>query len=163
MASDFQCPYCKAWHDATFASLVKNYVATHKVRMAFLNMPLSIHPNAQPAAEAAMCAAAQGKFWPMHDSLFASQPRWETLQEPRLIFQALSQELGLDIPAWQSCMTQHVMLPMIVADRDRMRERGVNSTPTFFVGAEKLAGADAKIKEALDAALAAQGAKKPGN
>ena len=63
MASDFQCPYCKQWHDVAFAGLVRDYVNTHKVRMAFLNMPLSMHQHAKPASEAAMCAAVQDKFW----------------------------------------------------------------------------------------------------
>src|SRR5665213_2320624 len=75
MASDFQCPYCKAWHDASFQKLVKDYVNTGRVRLAFLNMPLSIHPNALPAAEAAMCASVQNKFWPMQEALFATQAK----------------------------------------------------------------------------------------
>ena len=54
MASDFQCPYCKTWHDAAFQSVLKTYVNTGRVRLAFLNMPLSIHPNAVVAAEAAL-------------------------------------------------------------------------------------------------------------
>ena len=65
-ASDFQCPYCKMWHDSTYGSLVKDYVESGKVRLAYLNFPLSQHQNAMPAAEAAMCASVQDKFWPMH-------------------------------------------------------------------------------------------------
>ena len=68
--SDFQCPYCKRWHDATDAVLRERYVKTGKVRLAFLNFPLRSHQHAQPAGEAAMCAAAQGKFWEFHDNFF---------------------------------------------------------------------------------------------
>src|SRR5262249_30994978 len=82
MASDFQCPYCKQWHDSQFRNVLNAYVNTNKVRLAFLNMPLSIHPNAVPAAEAAMCASVQNKFWPMHEALFATQPQWEGLANP---------------------------------------------------------------------------------
>src|SRR5471032_2002658 len=68
--SDFQCPYCKRWHDEVFGIVDKEYVQTGKVRLAYLNYPLSsIHANARAAAEAAMCASVQGKFWELHESL----------------------------------------------------------------------------------------------
>ena len=55
--SDFQCPYCKQWHDQTFEALDREYVQTGKVRLAYLNYPIaSLHPNANAASEAAMCA-----------------------------------------------------------------------------------------------------------
>src|SRR3954447_6475356 len=76
--SDFQCPYCKQWHDQTYNTFLDQYVKTGKVRLAYVNFPLGIHAHAFPAAEAAMCAGVQNKFWPMHDSLFASQGRWES-------------------------------------------------------------------------------------
>jgi protein-disulfide isomerase len=74
--SDFQCPYCKMWHDSTYETLKREYVNTGKVRLAYINFPLEKHRNAMPAAEAAMCAAAQGKFWEMHDALFDAQAKW---------------------------------------------------------------------------------------
>src|SRR5204863_2147972 len=76
--SDFQCPYCKQWHDQTYNAFIDRYVKTGKVRLAYVNFPLGIHAHAFPAAEAAMCAGVQNKFWPMHDSLFAAQGRWES-------------------------------------------------------------------------------------
>src|SRR5438045_279240 len=83
MASDFQCPYCKQWEDANYAKVVKDYVKTGRVRLAFLNMPLSMHRNALPASEAAMCASVQHRFWQMHDTLFTSQPERELLPDAR--------------------------------------------------------------------------------
>lgn len=157
-ASDFQCPFCKEWHDAAFASIVRDYVKTGKVRIAFLNMPLSIHPFAKPAAEAAMCASAQDKFWPMHDSLFATQRIWETLQDPASMFDTLANENHVEMKAWRDCVTQHLTLPLIEADYDRAKSHGVNSTPSFFVGNTILDGANANVRGALDSALAA---KKP--
>src|SRR5574340_422644 len=71
--SDFQCPYCKEWHDQTYATIKKDYVDTGRIRFAYVNDPLSIHRNAFAAAEAAMCVAAQDRFWTMHDALFQSQ------------------------------------------------------------------------------------------
>jgi protein-disulfide isomerase len=156
MASDFQCPFCKQWEDANYAQLVKDYVKTGRVRLAFLNMPLSMHPNALPASEAAMCASVQNKFWQMHDTLFASQTQWEVLPDPRAKFDSIATALGVDMPRWRSCMAQHSTLPLINADRDRARQAGVNSTPTFFVGNQTLTGADANVRGAIDAALKAR-------
>jgi protein-disulfide isomerase len=156
MASDFQCPFCKEWETANYAKIVKNYVKTGKARLAFLNMPLSMHPNALPASEAAMCASVQNKFWPMHDTLFASQNEWETLPDPRAKFDSMTKALGVDMPAWRSCMAQHATLALIDADRDRARQAGVNSTPTFFVGNQTLTGADKDVGAAIEAALKAR-------
>src|SRR5688500_17464643 len=77
--SDFQCPYCKQWHEQTYPKLRDEFVRTGKVRLAYINFPLAQHGNAQPAAEAAMCAGAQGKFWEMHDALFTNQAKWAVL------------------------------------------------------------------------------------
>lgn len=156
MASDFQCPFCKQWHDASFAGIVDKYVKTGRVRLAYLNMPLSIHQFAKPAAEAAMCASVQNKFWPMHDSLFATQKIWENLQDPASFFDTLANHNHVDMPPWRTCYAKHLTLPLIEADYDRGHTSGVNSTPTFFVGATKLETADANVAGALDAALAAK-------
>ena len=157
MASDFQCPFCKQWHDASFSNIVQKYVKSGRVRMAYLNMPLSIHQFAVPAAEAAMCASVQDKFWPMHDSLFATQNVWEKLQSPASFFDTLANHNHVDMAPWRTCVTQHLTRPLIEADYDRARQTGVGSTPTFIIGATKLASADADVAGALDAALAAKG------
>jgi protein-disulfide isomerase len=157
MASDFQCPFCKQWHDAKFSNIVQKYVKTGRVRMAYLNMPLSIHQFAVPAAEAAMCASVQDKFWPMHDSLFATQNIWEALQSPASFFDTLANHNHVEMGPWRTCMSQHLTQPLIEADYDRARQTGVKETPTFIVGATKLTSADADVAGALDAALAAKG------
>lgn len=161
-ASDFQCPFCKQWHDAAFQNLVDKYVKTGKIRLAFLNMPLGMHQHAVPAAEAAMCTSVQGKFWPMHEALFASQKEWEQLPDPTATFTTLAEKTGANMTAWKKCMQDHLTLPMIQADRERVVAAHVNSTPTFFVGDQIIEGADANLAAAIDAALAKQG-KKPGN
>ncbi|HEX6600203.1 MAG TPA: thioredoxin domain-containing protein [Gemmatimonadaceae bacterium] len=156
--SDFQCPFCKQWHDASFAALDSEYVRTGKARMAYLNFPLtSIHPNAQAAAEAAMCASVQGKFWQMHESLFATQQRWEGQSDPMPTFDSLAVANGVEPKAWRDCMTSHATARLIEADRDRSRGAGVGSTPTFFIGDRKLEGAypTDSFRVALDKAIAA--------
>jgi protein-disulfide isomerase len=157
MASDFQCPFCKQWHDSSFSNIVQKYVKTGRVRIAYLNMPLSIHQFAVPAAEAAMCASVQDKFWPMHDSLFTTQTIWERLQSPASFFDTLANHNHVDMGPWRTCVTEHLTRPLIEADYDRARQTGVGSTPTFIIGATKLASADADVAGALDAALAAKG------
>lgn len=153
MASDFQCPYCKAWHDGAFTSLMNDYVKTGKIRLAFLNMPLSIHPNAVPASEAAMCAAIQNKFWPMHEALFATQQSWENLKDTKAKFDSIAAAAGVEMNSYHSCLDKHLTLPLIQADHDRARNAGVNSTPTFFVGGKTLTGSDANVRGAIDEAL----------
>jgi protein-disulfide isomerase len=143
--------------------LDKEYVQTGKVRLAYLNFPLtSIHRNARASAEAAMCASVQNKFWPLHDALFASQARWEGAVDPMPAFDSLAVAAGVNPVAWRSCMTSHATGPLIDADRDRSKSAGVQSTPTFFVGDRKLEGAYPadSFRVAIEAALAkARGAR----
>jgi protein-disulfide isomerase len=155
--SDFQCPFCKQWHDESFAKLDQEYVKTGKVRIAYLNFPLTrIHPNAQAAAEAAMCAGVQGKFWELHESLFQTQKRWAELKSPMAVFDSLARAAGVDHKRWSNCMTTHATAKIIAADRDRSGRAGVESTPTFFVGDRALAGAYPvdTFRVAIDQALA---------
>jgi protein-disulfide isomerase len=156
IASDFQCPYCREWHDESFASLVKDYVRTGKLRVAYVNFPLSIHPNAMPSAEAAMCASAQGKFWQMHDALFESQAKWADQPNPLQTFDSLAQRAGVAMPAWRQCMARHLAEPIVRADHDRIAAAKINSTPNFFVGDQLVAGVKpyAELRQVIDAALA---------
>jgi protein-disulfide isomerase len=162
--SDFQCPFCKEWHDQSFATIDREYVKTGKVRVAYLNFPLSrIHPNAQAAAEAAMCAGVQGKFWELHESLFQTQTRWAPLKSPLAHFDSLARAAGVEPKGWSSCMTTHATAKLIDADRDRSAKAGVESTPTFFVGDRALAGAYPvdTFRIAIDQALAKAKAGAP--
>ena len=159
IVSDFQCPYCKTWHDSTAATIEKEYVATGKVRMAYVNFPLQMHPHAREASEGAMCAGAQGKFWEYSDRLFTSQAEWAGLAVATPTFESFATTLSLDMTAWRSCMSEHVMAGMIQADYDRGVKANVNSTPTFFAGDQVIEGADRApaFRAALDKALAAAG------
>ena len=165
--SDFQCPWCKKFHDETFGALKKEYVDSGKIRLAYLNFPLGMHPNAMPAALSAMCASAQGKFWEMHDRLFDTQGNWEKLANPRAFFDSLALALGLKAAPFKSCVDSPSSKLLVETDRDNARTAGVQSTPTFFVQIQapgkpvttfkKLEGAYpvADFRKVLDAALAA--------
>lgn len=132
--SDFQCPYCKEYHDATGKQVLKEFVETGIARMAYINYPLKMHRNALPAAEAAMCAGAQDKFWPYHDRLFATVNRWGMMTNPMAIFASIAAELKINRDVFQKCLADDVMLPMIQADYQRGTQAGASSTPTFLIG-----------------------------
>ena len=140
--SDFQCPYCKQWHDQSFATLDKEFVQTGKVRLAYLNHPIpSLHPNARAAAEVAMCASAQNKFWELHTALFTTQEMWAKLPNPSAFFDTLAVKSGVDAAEWRKCISSHASVPLIDADNDRTTTSGVRSTPTFFIDTRKVEGA----------------------
>lgn len=154
--SDFQCPYCRQWHDQVFAAIDREYVQTGKVRMAYLNFPLSMHANAQAASEAAMCASAQGKFWELHDSVFGTQEKWAGQADPMPTFDSLAVAAGANQAAWRACMTSHATAALITADRERAGRSGVRSTPTVFVADRAFVGLYPidSVRAALDAAIA---------
>ncbi len=142
VVSDFQCPYCGQWERETAPQVIKEFVKTGQVRLAFLNFPLQQHANALPAAEAAMCAGAQGKFWEMHDRIFKSQEQWSPLPTSDAFFAGFARELALDLEQYNQCIGTHVMRPMIAADAERATRAGAGSTPTFFIGGQTIAGAE---------------------
>ena len=134
---------------------MRDYVASGKVRFAYINFPLEQHLNAWPASETAMCAAAQGKFWGIHDRLFAAQNEWAALADPAPVFSRLASESGVDMAAWNQCVADHVMAPLVAGDRTRGETGGVNQTPYFFIGERKVGGAvpASFMRALLDSAL----------
>ncbi len=154
--SDFQCPFCRQWHDDTYQKLRNEFVRTGKVRLAYINLPLKQHRYAWPAAEAAMCAGAQGKFWEMHDALFTTQAKWEGLPTVAPVFDSLAGATGVDVVRWRQCVQSGKMKPWIQADHDRAQAAGAFSTPSFIVGDKLLVGAQPieVLREAIDSALA---------
>jgi protein-disulfide isomerase len=164
MASDFQCPACKLWHDSYSAEIMRDYVATGKVRFAYINFPLDqMHPNARAASEAAMCAAAQGKFWNVHDRIFAKQDEWAATPDPVPAFRQIVTDAGIDTVAWNKCLVDDVMIPLIDADQARGRAGGVDQTPYFFIGSQKVGGAIPanRMRPMLDAAISQAGGSNP--
>jgi protein-disulfide isomerase len=133
IASDFQCPFCARWHLESHDSLRRGYIATGRVRAAYVNFPLDHHQHARVAASAALCAGVNDRFWPVHDGIFETQERWAPLSDALPLFDSLAGAAGADMPAWRSCMAQGIMDPVVRADRDRAAGTGVQSTPTFLL------------------------------
>ena len=154
--SDFQCPFCRQWHEQTYRKLRDEFVRTGKVRLAYINFPLAQHAHAWPAAEAAMCAGAQGKFWEMHDALFESQTKWEALPSPGSVFDSLARATRVDVARWKQCVESGKMKPWIQADHDRAQAAGAASTPSFIIGDRIVQGAQPieVLRSAIDSALA---------
>ena len=152
--SDFQCPYCKQWHDETYPVFRDEFVRTGKVRLAYVNFPLAQHQYAWPAAESAMCAGAQGKFWEMHDALFNTQSKWEALPAPASFFDSLARAQGVDVARWRQCVQSGKMKTWIQADHDRAQTAGAGSTPSFMIGDKILVGAQPieELRRAIDSA-----------
>lgn len=156
--SDYQCPFCKKWHEETEPLIERDYVRTGKAQVAYINFPIaSIHPNAQATHEVAMCAAEQERFWPVSDAIFARQDAWKRHRDIRAYLDSLVRTLPVDKPRLDRCLASGEMKPLIAADIDRASRLGVGSTPSFLIGGRPLIGAQpyAAFKQAIDAALAA--------
>ena len=134
IVSDFQCPYCKVWHDQTFPALKKEFVDKRKVRLAYLNLPLPQHQHAQATAEMALCSGAQGRFWEFHDAVFDTQDKWSGLPAGTSFFDSVATTAKVDLPQLRACMEAHTMRALVQADYQRAVDAKVRSTPTFFVG-----------------------------
>jgi protein-disulfide isomerase len=123
---DFECPNCKQAAPAVKLLLER---FDQRVRFVYRHFPLvDVHPHASLAAEAAECAGAQGKFWQMHDLLFAHQ---EHLQAKHL--RSYAEELGLDLAVFQAGLDDHVYLQRVRDHTQSGLESGVRGTPGFFV------------------------------
>jgi len=128
--SDYQCPFCARHVRETVPEIERDYVRTGKVKYVFRDFPLeTIHPQAFQAAEAARCAGAQGKFWEMHDRLFAHQ---NALGREALI--AHAEALGLNLRRFQQCLDQRHFAERVRRDLAEGHRAGVRGTPSFFVG-----------------------------
>ena len=136
--SDFQCPFCKTWHDSVYRVLRREFVTPGTIRLAYINYPLPNHENAMPAAEAAMCAAAQDKFWDMHDGLFDTQDRWAHLPNAASVFDSVARAKGVDVAAMRACIERGSLRALIQADAERAQESGVEATPSFIIGGDVL-------------------------
>lgn len=139
--SDFQCPYCARFHAQTLPLLLENYIDSGKVKLVYRDFPLqNIHPNALPASVAAECADEQGKYWQYHDALFENQNQWNNLDTIDAIakFGEYASVLELNQEQFNTCLNTGKYVSEIKNDLDDGREYGIDGTPGFFVGNDKL-------------------------
>ncbi len=132
--TDFQCPYCGRHFSETFGKIKQDYVDTGKVKYEIRNLPLtSIHPNAQAAAEAALCADKQGKFWDMHDALFTNQQTWSGMSDPQPTFAQYAKDIGLNAGKFKTCVDNHETAAQVQKDSTDGNTAGINGTPGFWI------------------------------
>jgi protein-disulfide isomerase len=127
--TDYQCPYCRRHAEGALPQIEREYVTSGKVRYLILDLPLAMHRSAPKAAEAAHCAADQGKYWEMHDALFAEQ---EALGLEDLRRRAVA--LGLDTAAFDACLQSGAHAARVAAGSAEAARLGVTGTPTFLIG-----------------------------
>lgn len=149
--SDYQCPYCRRWHLQVYQPLLNAYPG--KIRLVYRHLPLtSIHPDAFPAAEAAMCAGEQDAYWQYHDKLFSSDSLGNG------VYVRYARDLNLDMTAFESCITERKYQEAVQADLDFAVDLGVRSTPTFFINGLAVVGAQPLdvFKQVIDKELAGE-------
>jgi protein-disulfide isomerase len=147
--SDFECPFSTRVNP-TIKSILEDPKYKGKVRVAFKQLPLPFHRNAKAAAEAALAANEQGKFWEMHDILFDNQKK---LTRPDL--DGYAQQIGLNIGKFKKAMDSNKFAKQVAADQAQARKFGARGTPHFFVNGKRLSGAQPlpKFQAAVDDAL----------
>jgi protein-disulfide isomerase len=130
--SDFQCPYCaKAALEA--AQVVQRF--PKDVKLVFKQFPLEDHSQAALAAEASLAAQAQGKFWPLHDKMYAN---FRQINRARILAWAI--ESGLDMKRFQADLDSHKYAKRVHAEEQEGEVAGVGGTPTFFINGKKFNG-----------------------
>jgi protein-disulfide isomerase len=154
--ADFQCPFCARFAREIYPRIDSAYVRTGKVQWIFVNLPLPNHANSFAAAEAAMCAGASDRFWPMHDIIFDRQQRWAGLANASATFEGYAREVGADMVAYQKCTSEDLAALLIVRDVLMAGNVKVTGTPAFSInGAQSFSGLRSfeEWKNILDEAL----------
>ncbi len=154
--SDFECPFCGRV-EPTLKKVRETY--GDKVRMVFKQFPLTnLHPQAQKAAEAALCAQDQGKFWELHDAMFGDQKNLEIAD-----LEAKAQKLGLDAASFKRCLESGSKAAAVTEDVRQGSVAGVSGTPALFVNGQLVSGAVPyeKLAETIDQELSARGIDSP--
>ena len=134
MYGDFQCPYCTA--SQSIVARVRKRL-DGRLRFAFRHLPLhEVHPDAQRAAEASEAAAAQGRFWEMHDALYANGGRFAPAD-----LDALARRIGLDVERFRAELTGATYAARVERDAEGARAAGITATPAFIVNGTLHVGA----------------------
>jgi protein-disulfide isomerase len=150
--SDFQCPAC-----AAVSPGLQQLVDDGSITLVYRYFPLPQHQNATLAARAAAAAQLQGKFWPLHDSMFSSQQAWESLSnsDASAYFTQLATDAGLDVERWKADMDTAAVRDAVQADAQAADTLRLPGTPSLFINGTLYSGS--LTVDALRAAVAAAG------
>lgn len=144
--ADLQCSSCRAAHTVIMKPLLEEYGS--RISYEFHHFPImSLHRYALDAAEAAECAADQGKFWEFVDLIYSEQDKMS-----KAMFEEWGKKLGLDMELFNRCRSSRIKRDGIIGEYEAGKQLGIGGTPTFFVNGEQVESTLAAIKEAIDAA-----------
>ncbi|MBI5503194.1 MAG: thioredoxin domain-containing protein [Deltaproteobacteria bacterium] len=139
--SDFQCPFCSQAKDLVH-QILQAY--PNDVQFVFKNYPLPFHPNAMPAAKAAVAAGKQGKFWEMHDKLFENQ---RALSDDK--YQEIAKQLGLDLEKFKTDLAAPETASAVTDEMKQAGTVGVRGTPTFYINGKQPAGRSFELYKSI--------------
>lgn len=153
--ADYQCPFCERFFKDTEPQIIKDYVDTGKIKYVFKNLAF-LGKESTDAANAAMCAKEQNKFWEYHDYLFTHQGQENAGTFALDKLKGFAATLGLNTVQFNSCLDAQKYNAQILADQAEANKNGFNSTPSTAVGSTPIIGAQpyAQFKTAIDAELA---------
>ena len=152
--ADYQCPFCARFQTDTLPSILKDYVDTGKVKFVYKNLAF-LGKESSDAANAALCAKEQNKFWEYHDKLFASQNGENQGGFSADKLKGFAVALGLNTVQFNDCLDKQKYNAQVLADSAEGNKNGFNSTPSVAVGTTPIIGAQpyAQFKTAIDAEL----------
>lgn len=139
--SDFGCGYCRKFHEETFPIIVDEFVNSGQVQWRSVQFNNGMFPNAQEAALAGECAAAQGRFEEAAHGLFGQQADWKGGSDPDGVFQRIAVEAGLDVADFKGCMADRRLEERVDVATQLARQLGIRGTPTFFIEGFPVQGA----------------------
>lgn len=156
--SDFQCPFCRRFHDDTLPRIVEDYVRQGKVYFIYRHFPVVDRNDpaqeSHAAAIAAVCAGRQNRFWDYHDVLFANQNAENAGDYTERRLQAMADGIGLEMGAFNACLASADAAAAVAADSLFALESTLSSTPSFLINGNPLIGA--QPYEAFQAAIEAE-------
>jgi protein-disulfide isomerase len=132
--ADFQCPICQDFENIQFPAVKQQLISTGLVRWRYRDFPLPMHPHSRVAAHAAACANDQGKYWEMHEALYRHQAEWFSMRNAAGAFSGYAKDVGMDVPAYDTCMSSAKYAGRIQASVNEGSKIGVNGTPNFVIG-----------------------------
>ncbi len=146
--TDYQCPYCARHAKSVLPEIQKNYIDTGKVRYVLRDFPLPFHNNASKAGEAALCAGDQGKYWEMHDLLFANQKALDADKLPEY-----AKTIGIDVGKFDACLASASYKQRVDANLNDGSKAGISGTPSFVVGYTQADGSEVKGEKLIRGAV----------
>jgi protein-disulfide isomerase len=139
--SDYHCPFCRRQTLQTLPQLMTDYVNSGKVKYVFVDYPIAqLHPDAFQSHEAADCAGDQGKYWQMHDSLFANPPAKDDAA-----LTALARAIGANTASFTACLASGRHAAPVQASVARMEQLGIGGTPMTLIGLTPAPGQPMKV------------------